>query len=413
MANAHRRFELAESILQFSQTRCPLCDETSVYPMVFRDNVPVVQNRLYEFAAAARSAPLATLDIVCCAGCGFIHNRAFRSEAITYDPNYENDQTYSLCFTKHLAVMAGRVLAHLENSPSGQVIEVGCGQGVFLDVLHRAAPGRGLVGFDPAWRGTVVPTSTRVERRYFDEGAVALLEGPVGAVVSRHVIEHVPNPVEFLRTIRSAVSEHWAGKLFIETPCAEWIMGNRASHDFFYEHCNYFTARTLEAALARAGFGQASVEHVFEGQYLWAEAALSTTESRYAQPRDARDLDRVIAATSDLQRADAEEKLLVKSLAKDGLAVWGAGAKGITFVSNTDPAGTLVRCLIDSNPRKQNRFVPKTAHKVVSAAEAKKCGVRVVIVMNPNYEPEIRAFILDAGLDFDVVLCSQRNVLEI
>jgi hypothetical protein len=398
--------------LQFTQARCPLCDGTSARQIVFRENVPVVQNRLYECATAARSAPVGTLDVVCCAGCGFIFNRAFRSEAVTYDPDYENDQTYSPYFTTHLAAMAERVLAHLQRSAPGQVIEVGCGQGAFLNVLHRAVPERGLVGFDPAWRGEVVPDSVRIERRHFDEGAVALLEGPVAAVISRHVIEHVASPVEFLKAIRFAVPENWAGKLFIETPCAEWIMENRASHDFIYEHCNYFTVPTLRAALARAGFGQSSIERVFQGQYLWAEATPSTVKSRCAQPNDAKVRERLIAAATDLPLAETGERLLVESLTKSGLAVWGAGAKGITFASNADPAGMLIRCLIDSNPRKQNRFVPKTAHLVVSAAEAKKRGVRVVIVMNPNYESEIRASILDADLNFDVVSCGRRDMLE-
>ena len=42
-------------------------------------------------------------------------------------------------------------------------------------------------------------------------------------------------------------------------------------HDLFYEHCSIFTAASLHLAMERAGFTPTRIEHVFGGQYLWAE----------------------------------------------------------------------------------------------------------------------------------------------
>ena len=100
------------------------------------------------------------------------------------------------------------------------------------------------------------------------------MSGAISVVVTRHVIEHVPDPVEFLSVIRNALPDAWHGSLFIETPCARWIINNRAMHDFFYEHVNYSTAKTLSLACHRAGFRATEVNHVFCGQYLWAENCL-------------------------------------------------------------------------------------------------------------------------------------------
>ena len=77
--------------------------------------------------------------------------------------------------------------------------------------------------------------------------------------------------------------------------------------------------------------------------------------------------------------------------ARGGVAVWGAGAKGATFVNLVDPDARLVTCLVDVNPRKQGRFVAGTGHAVVAPDQLTPQGVATVIIMNPNYETEIRS----------------------
>jgi tetratricopeptide (TPR) repeat protein len=50
-------------------------------------------------------------------------------------------------------------------------------------------------------------------------------------VVTRHTIEHVPNPVAFLSGIREALGPEAKTTIFVETPCIEWILGNEAMQD--------------------------------------------------------------------------------------------------------------------------------------------------------------------------------------
>ena len=46
--------------------------------------------------------------------------------------------------------------------------------------------------------------------------------------------------------------------------------------DFFYEHCSYFNAQSLQTAFEVAGFHVKRVAHVFGEQYVWLEATLAT-----------------------------------------------------------------------------------------------------------------------------------------
>jgi hypothetical protein len=91
-------------------------------------------------------------------------------------------------------------------------------------------------------------------------------------------------------------------------------------------------------------------------------------------------------------------------LAKDGpLAVWGAGAKGATFVNLADPGAELVDCVVDVNPRKQGKFVPGTAHPIVPPAELAGRGVRAALLMNPNYRTEVQELLTALGSEVRLV----------
>ena len=76
---------------------------------------------------------------------------------------------------------------------------------------------------------------------------------------------------------------------------------------------------------------------------------------------------------------------------RGGIAIWGAGAKGITLANALDPTAHWITCLVDINPAKQDRFTPMSAHAVCSPLQATQRGVATVIVANPNYRSEIKA----------------------
>ncbi|REN21137.1 methyltransferase domain-containing protein, partial [Mycobacterium tuberculosis] len=63
-------------------------------------------------------------------------------------------------------------------------------------------------------------------------------------IVLRHVLEHIPQPFEFLKEIADANGGQ--GKIYIEVPCFDWICRHGAWFDIFYEHVNYFRATDFE-----------------------------------------------------------------------------------------------------------------------------------------------------------------------
>ncbi len=362
---------------------CPLCGAGAPAPFLRRDGVPVHQNLPLSDSASARRATRGVLAMTACTACGFVFNRAFDPALLHYGPGYDNAQAGSPRFAAHLNDLA-RHLVERRDVRGARIVEIGCGNGDFLRrlVTWPGADNTGI-GFDPAYRG---PASDCDGRLRF---VADLYRGePADVVICRHVIEHIANPRALLATLGPA-------RAFFETPDVAWILRNTVAWDFFYEHCSLFCADSLGFAFARAGFAVRAISRVFDGQYLWLEGEPGTAA---AAPRPGRipALARRYGAAEPAAAAGWRQRLA--ALARDGkVAVWGAGAKGVTLAALADPQGSAIDCLVDVNPAKQGRFVPGTGHPIVAPAALAARGVRHVVMTNPAYRAEIAAMLPACG----------------
>ncbi|MFI5388593.1 MAG: class I SAM-dependent methyltransferase [Candidatus Eremiobacterales bacterium] len=378
---------------------CPVCGADAERFLV-RERVPANQNVLLTSRERARNVATGTLSLHACIACGFVFNAAFRDELLDYGASYENTQTASDAFAHYQAEQVARVIDGCGSSLT-TVVEVGCGKGVFLSQLVDAARGSAGYGFDTSYEGPETERDGRLRffRHYFGPGFV---RSPIDAVICRHVIEHIPAPISFLGSIRN-VLDTAATKVFFETPCVDWILDRRVIWDFFYEHCSYFNARSLARAFAHAGFDVSGVRHVFDGQYLWLEASPGAIRRPPASDEGA-----VLAACRGF--ADAQQSSVASWLDRltamrhDGkIAIWGAGAKGVTFAGLVDSEADLIDCVVDVNPRKQGCFVPGTGHEIIGPHSLASRNVRTAVLMNPNYRRENESLLQRLGADVTLI----------
>jgi SAM-dependent methyltransferase len=348
--------------------------------------------------AAAREIARGELNLAHCGNCGFIQNLSFDPEKLIYGKDYENAQHHSPAFRGHIESLV-EYLLNERGIRNSRIVEVGCGDAFFLrKLVENPDTGNTGVGFDPSYHGPETGESERLrlERRYYDENCADVA---ADVVICRHVIEHVPDPVGLLLSVGKALERSPQAQVYFETPCVEWILASNAIWDFFYEHCSYFSARSLETAFERAGYQVKRVNHIFSGQYLWLEA--NKAENRVEVVSDAG------SVPENAERFRLNEARILARLAQQmasitvdhRLAIWGAGAKGATFANLLDPQCTTIDCVIDINPNKQGHFVAGTGHPIVSPDQAHRRGVTAAFLMNPNYRTEIEKMLLDVGFD--------------
>jgi SAM-dependent methyltransferase len=142
------------------------------------------------------------------------------------------------------ARLAAWILGALGDFRVGSAFEVGCGDGSLLEALNGLLPAASFGGIDPAPRSV-----TQAQRRGisvttgFSED---ISEHSADLCLSVNVIEHVPNTVEFLRSMRRSVSTD--GRIVVVCPD-----GDVPNYELlFYDHLYSFESHSLASLCARA-----------------------------------------------------------------------------------------------------------------------------------------------------------------
>ena len=383
---------------------CKICSSPRNIELDARAPVPVAQNLIMPTAQSARNCPSAALDMRRCTNCGFVWNAKFDPNLMVYDATYDNDQNFSVRFQQHTSEVADRIANSVELKHPVNLVEVGCGQGTFMDVLGKRFGSRlrSAIGYDPSWQGDTrhLPPGGEVRGEYFTSGSLRADDPAPDVVVSRHVIEHVPDPIAFLRAIRAGIAE--GTPLFIETPDVDWVLRGGVFFDFYYEHCSLFGQHALALALERSGFAVADIRPIFDDQYQLAKAVAGPTDPPGAPPASDRfdDLGFCAKRTAYLDGLAAA----IDGLGPAGtVALWGGASKAVTICLTLPRATERLACVIDINERKQGCFLPSTGIPILSPDGAAATGIEHAIVVNPAYLEEIRAGVARQKIDLNIV----------
>lgn len=200
----------------------------------------------------------------------------------------------------------------------------------------------------------------------------------------RHVLEHIPDPVGFLFSLREA---NGGGTIYIEVPCFDWICRHRAWYDIYYEHVNYFRLpdlRRMFQVVHDAG-------SFFGGQYIYLVADLATARSPECSKADYAVFPRDFFAR--IHNLANRLKIARRNQAANAPSVvWGASSKGVIFSLFMQRLGVSLDYAVDINPLKQGKYLPGSGLYVMSPEEASRSLApgSDVFVVNSNYLEEIK-----------------------
>lgn len=379
---------------------CPVCSSSESDIFINRIRVPVHQNFIFKNQSKARNMARGDIRLAICNNCGFVYNYSFDKSLLQYNECYDNTQSYSRFFQTYIDGIIQFLTGNYDISGKC-IVEVGCGKGTFLKQIVEATNSRGF-GFDPSYEGpeSILDGRLKFERCFYDNKCSNIY---ADVVICRHVIEHEADPVNMIETIRAALANSPKALVFFETPNVEWIMNNKIVYDIFYEHCSYFCDASISYLFERCGFKVEQIKHAFNGQYMWVVATLNSYKPvDQAKPK----VESMLLAAEKFRKADRNMWLkLDKKLmeCQGNVAVWGAGAKGVTLANTIDPEARKLSCVIDINPNKIGGYLPGTGHKVISYRDIPGYDISDIIVLNSNYMAEINELIKSENIRVNLV----------
>jgi len=381
---------------------CPICNSKSLFKFLERKNVPVHQNLLIPDYKKAITLPRGDLNISACNDCGFVFNQTFDLSKLSYGEKYDNTQDISPYFDTYISELAEELVVK-NDIKNATIVEIGCGKGSFLQKLVKEKDWNNTAyGFDPSYNGpnSLLQGRLNFKKKYYDLDCAKI---KADVIVCRHVIEHIPDPLNLLRMVRISLENSKNASVYFETPTVDWILENHVIYDFFYEHCSYFSKKSLTTAFEMVGFDVNEVKTIFESQYLWLNAKISKKQNKIKKDPGLTPILAKKFSRMEKKMRDKWNKEVRDICNKGPMAIWGAGAKGVTFCNLLDPNNKLIDCVIDLNPNKQGKFIPGTGHQIIDYKEIPSKKIKTAILMNPNYYSEVEELLKKSNIEINLV----------
>ncbi len=238
---------------------CVVCGSTAAAPLFAVERAPMHPFR--PPASLDLAAGFGALDIVECTTCGHVFNAGF-------DPNHVDNLYAAMVLTNtpvsesmisNLEAIADYILANAASEPV--IVDVGGGTGALARTLAKRAREVHLVEPSRALRPEdFVGSAVTLHQSLFP--APALGDRVFDVIASRQVIEHIPEPMPFLRAVRSRLA---GGIAYLELPSAEYIEQTGSIVDFHYPHVHYYRRSEFETLVRRAGFDVLDVKELKDG----------------------------------------------------------------------------------------------------------------------------------------------------
>ncbi len=331
------------------------------------------------------------LDIYQCSGCGLVQLTA---EPVPYYREVIRAAGISQVLTeakrRQFAEFIGR-----HGLTGKKVVEIGCGRGEFLSILHQLPVDAHGIEFSEEAVRHCRESGLRVSRGYPDAASGDIPGGPFDAFFLLMFLEHMPDPGASLRAIRDQLAPGGIG--LIEVPNFDMMVRERLFSEFVSDHLLYFSRETLLSTLRWNGFEVIGTEELRDDYVLSVAVRkrepLDLSEFSLCQETISQQLAKFVAGYPDRR-----------------VAVWGAGHQALTVLALSGIAPSI-RYVVDSAPFKQGKLTPATHLPVVPPSTLASDPVEAVIVMAASYSDEVADIIArEHGSRMQTAILRQKSL---
>ena len=367
-------------------TKCPLCRSDKTYK-VFKNSIAVTSDG--EIVEGA-------VDTSLCLDCGFAFNSsgARGGELSFYADEYDllsegnkSEFTYETQGVRRgLNLEMAEFLVKSCNLPLyASVLDVGCGKGLLLSEIAKIRPDLKLYGLEPSAnaRKHAALNIPNIEVQSDMLANSSYADNSFDLVLSVGVLEHVPDPINFIQELISKVKE--GGYIFLSVPNLE----NNPTDVITYDHLSRFTEASFRATIKRSGLNVQTI--IKDGRVpMWAIARRDDKGSNSGERCDNGGVARVAAYWFQKCIESYRQLGALRKKKQGSIGVYGSGllfnsALALGAISVKD-----VSVVIDDNSHMHGRN--KLGLNVIPIEAAGELNLtEIIFSANPVYFEKMRA----------------------
>jgi SAM-dependent methyltransferase len=355
---------------------CRCCGTLVSEIMLSYSNMPSIAQNMSTDKLEAESS-VVTLSITQCSACSLVqllnsaivpyYKDVIRSSSVSYEMmNFRRNQ-----FSK---------FADSNNLRSGDYCEFGCGNGEYLDIMKNIIPSSFGVENSKQALENCKDSGLNVVEGFVQDGiAKDIRENSISSFGIFNFLEHLPDPKGYLKSIQQYLTKDAVG--IIEVPNFDIMIKDGAFSDFSSEHLCYFTKNTLKKVLELSGYDVIGIKPIWHNHILSATVLPSKTI-------DWEKFDSKLIATKK------EANVILNSIGKGGVVVWGGGHQSLAIIRQLDLVDRI-DYIVDSSDRKIGKYAPGSGLKIKSPSVLlSDKNVKILLIIASSYSEEVSKIVL-------------------
>lgn len=235
--------------MNITQKPCPVCNNQQFAELIDFGQIP--KSGTYLSSPDEQFQQIHLAFEYCC-NCALIRCRPFEQSCPDYQKVNRQTQGQIPAYTNDII----NYLDQFARKDSGLVMDIGGNDGAFMDLIARESYHKRLI-IEPSISLADIcrEKGHLVENVHFNSIEAERIRkyyGRAKVIFCRHVLEHVPDPEDFLRAIQIMTAED--GLVFLEIPDTRGITQGLLGHELWDEHLFYYSENHLAWLAGRFGY---------------------------------------------------------------------------------------------------------------------------------------------------------------
>ena len=262
-----------------------------------------------------------------------------------------------------------------------KILEIGCHDGYLLNKFEEN--GHSVLGIEPSPMASIAKEKYKLDviQDFFTRESCE--DEDFNFIIMRHVLEHVPDPYEFLLDSFSKLKV--GGKMYVEVPNSLWSLENSFFPEFHIDHISYFTIGSLQKIISM--LPNSKIEHIeqFQGYIRFPFLGALITKTADNKFEEKMNFSPLLEFSIDnaINRFQDNYNNYLKNLKEidvsQGLVVWGTGSIGTQYAVDASWSDSDVS-YVDINESAHGLVLSSSGHEVLDPKVIKKIRPKNILI---------------------------------